>query len=177
MARKIMLISLLIVACWLPSSIIYVQPNALKELEIQTSGKEIEIESPLPAPRNIKMELLPDIYVADSIKISWERVPGAIKYKIYSCVAIQDTSDYVPYCITTLDKDDHLVWQYLYSFYPKFGDVYCVNYNDGEGYHPSMFNDLCHSPWQLEKDNITNNYYVRANNGERDRFFYVKAVR
>ncbi len=176
MARKITVISLLMLACCLPSSLIYIQPNANKELEIQNSGKEIEIESPLPAPRKVKIEMLPDLSEADSIKISWERVPGAIKYRVYSCVAIQDTSNYVPFCIPVLDQNGHYIWNYLYSFNPKYGDPYTINFNDEQGYQERMYDKFYHSPWQLEKE-ITNNYYVRANNGERDRFFYVTAVR
>lgn len=176
MARKIVLGVLLLVVAILPSDILLIKPESREALHINMSGEGMHINSPFPAPKNVSISLIPDANNPDSIRISWDAVEGAKEYQVYTAVAVKDTSVYVPYSQYIMDYSRGL-WEYKYSFHPTYGDTYIINYNNGIGYQIPMWNRIVFSRWTLDSGSLRGTTFTRAYEGERDRFFFVRAVR
>lgn len=178
MARKIGVVLILAIAVALPSAILRVKPNSQAVLPLVMPGAGMPVNPPFPAPRNVRIRMLPDELNPVSIQVSWDPVPGATTYHVYTATAITDTTVYVPFCEPTLDQMGNMIWSYKFSFHPTFGDPYVVNYNDSAGYNPAMWSDLVTSGWSLDDNGtLSGTTWTRPFEVERDRFFYVKAVR
>jgi hypothetical protein len=177
MARKIILAAFLLVVAILPSANLLVKPESPGVLHLGMPGGGMPVRPPFPAPKNVSISLLPDQYSPDSIRISWDPVPGARDYRVYTAVAVRDSSVYVPFCEPVLDQNGNIIWEYKYSFHPTYGDLYTINYNTGAGYFLEMWGKLVTGGWTPDSGTLNGTTWTRAYEGERDRFFYVVAVR
>lgn len=186
MAGKVGIIILALLAVWLPGAVLRIDPATSEALEIHDSGTDMELDLPFEAPKNIKIELYPDISAPVSVKISWDPVAGARSYRVFTCVAVADSSQMIPVKVPIV-IDGNIVWLYLYDKHPIFGEPmierlnsesapmisYTWGYGNGSRGRVAKF-----SAWELDTAGVmSGTSYIRPLNGERDRFFCVRAVR
>lgn len=175
MARKIIIIILLLIAALASASLMRVGVPNKAPHSLTTGADPLRISSPLPAPKDIKIELLPTLLEAEYFQISWRRVEGARYYKIYTTVAVPDSSVWLVYAMPTLDQNGMLIWEYKYSFNPTYGDAYTIR-KKGGGFDLLMWDKFLVAPWVCVDSTATCTYRY-DNVGEVNRFWRVAAVR
>jgi hypothetical protein len=118
------LMVVLLIAVALPA-MIYINPQSAKIISIKpasASGYDLALNPLFSAPKNVQIKGIANTGGAyDSLVITWDKVPGAKGYRIYSSAFMPDTTIWVNHC-DKVEGTDLLV--YMYSFHPRFGDMY-----------------------------------------------------
>lgn len=166
-------------------SILRINPSASSALNLSASGAPLPVAPPFPAPKNVEIVRWPDDVNPTSVRITWDPVPGATSYQVYSAVALEDSTKYIPVNDFIVLPDGSGVWAYKYSKHPIFGDV--MFFRPGSpsalmqgwaygGYGSGTV--ALFSPFSPDTLGYYDGAsYYRPLTGERDRFFYVRAVR
>ena len=187
MARKIAhtIILLALLAAGAAAPVLHQKPDAQPLLLNPRSTHSLDMATLYPAPTNVRIALWPHKDQPDSIRVTWDATPGARGYRVYTAVAIPDSSELVPYCEPIQDPVTGAnIHSYLYSFHPRFGDVYCEKVGDEYldyrmwGGHKSRAKRLLFTPWQPDTLGVYSGCtYTRPRDpADRDRFFHVTAI-
>ncbi len=191
MARKVRLhltipwVICAIIALSLSGAIIRINPAATSALSLTREGTPILARPPFPAPKNVQIVRWPDDTHSTHVRITWDPVPGATSYQVYTAIAVPDSSKYIAVVEPRFIPDGSIVWGYKHSKHPIFGDVMFFrpeqqsapmqawSYGGPGSGTVALFSAF--TPDTLGVYDGCS--FVRPLAGERDRFFYVRALR
>jgi hypothetical protein len=189
MARKIAhtILLLALLAAGAAAPVLHQKPDARPILLNPQSNQTLDMATHYASPANVQIDLIPSCRQADSILVTWDATPGARGYRVYTAVAIPDSSELVPYCEPIQDPVTGAnIHSYLYSFHPRFGDVCCEKIGDeplsyrvwGGPAGTSRAKRILFSPWQPDTLGFYSGCtYTRPRDpADRDRFFTVTAI-
>lgn len=157
-----------------------------KPLLVNPAGVQaLPIQAPFPAPKNVQITLYPSSQDPDSVRVSWSPVPGARYYRVYTATAVPDSSLLIPHVELLIMPDGTRRWEYKYDKHPIFGDVLIRKLHSdsapltmhcygGPGSN-TVAKYTTFEPAQVGR--FEGCSYIYPLNGERDRFFVVRAVR
>jgi len=157
------------------ASLILIIPSAVPTRVLPmtvSSPNTISATLPFRGPQNIEF-----VRDGDSLRISWDAVPGATGYNVYTCESLRDTTIYVPYAMWNFEKS---CFVYEYSFHPRYGDCYVYATQDDPYPEPLMWKGITISPWEkiTAQPIIRTNWAVpKAEVPSVSNFYYVTAVR
>lgn len=176
MARKIIpALAMMFMAFICLASYIIISPSAPANRVLQFSPADstaLQASLPFRAPQNVEF-----VREDDSLRITWDIVPGATGYNVYTCENAADTTVYVPYAMYDFEK---LAFVYKYSYHPRFGEVYTWKTPDMVGYNMKMYEKMTLTPWAKVNDlPLSRNEYAiaKAELPTDSNFYYVTAVR
>lgn len=185
--RAGLLVILALVGAGWGMSVLRVDPTEM-EMEMEMEMEELCIETQPLAPRGVKITLWP-IGTQDSVRITWQAVPGARGYKVYSAVCLPDATQWIAFLEPEYDeKTGEYRYIYKYSDNPLFGDVTMERLGqDGVmavgtwGFPNSRFSGIVLSEWTEDREGIMRGCsYTRPlvidGQGERDRMFRVTSI-
>lgn len=166
-------------------SILRINPSASSALNLSASGAPLPVAPPFTTPKNVQIVLWPDAYSPTHVRVSWDPVPGATSYQVYSAVALEDSTKYIAVNDYIILPDGSGVWEYKYSKHPIFGDVMFIRPGSpsspmqGWSYGgPGSGTIALFSPFSPDTLGYYDGAsYYRPLTGERDRFFRVTALR
>jgi len=179
-----LLLVILLIAVALPA-MIYINPQQSKKIAIQpkSDGYELALQPVFSAPQNVQMKGIANTGGAyDSLVITWNKVPGARGYRIYSSMFIPDTTLWVPRS-QIINIDGVFYNLYQYSYHPTYGDVYAHFLNNGDMSQAPfrMWNKGIINPWVRDSSGVMNGcrYSIPVATGTTNpnRIYNVKAWR
>lgn len=183
MARKIVFILILIGVAAL-FGVLSIRPSSNKILPL--SGSEyISLNPIFSTPGNVQITLFPTEEDPDSVRVSWSPVPGATSYRVYTAIAVPDSSLLIPHVEPLMLPDGTVKWEYRYDKHPIFGDIFTRKlHNDSNPLYmhsyggPGSGTTAKFSAFEpAQGGRFEGCSYIYPLNGERDRFFTVTAVR
>lgn len=187
MARKIAhtILLLALLAAGAAAPVLRQKPDARPLLLNPSSVKSLDMATRYPAPTNVRIVFWPSKDQPDSLRISWSPTPGARSYRVYTNIAVPDSSTLVPYCEPLTDPvTGEAFHAYRYSFHPRYGDPYCEKVGDEYldyrmwGGHKSRAKRILFTPWQPDTLGVYSGctYTRPLDPADRDRFFHVTAI-
>ncbi len=178
------------------STPIRIDPTAPKPLNLSPEAQSaLALAPPLEAPKNVKIS-----QDGTNVTISWDPVPGARDYRVYSAVCVPDSSVLLAYGISRDNPQTGKVeWFYRGSFHPRYGDVYIEQVIDDpygehlwspDGYTGTLnmsvsmygaantrYHRIILTPWTPDSlGTYSGTSYTRPLAGEHDRMFHVRSV-
>ena len=190
------LITISILALAAASTPIRVHPSAPKPLTISPDAQTaLRLAPPLEAPKNVKIS-----QDGTNVTITWDPVPGARSYRVYTAVCVPDTTVMLAYGIARDNPSTGKVeWFYLGSFHPRYGDVYIEQHVDDPyaamlwsetnlvnpnnmnvsmyGAPNTRYHRIILTPWAPDSlGTYSGTTFTRPLNNERDRMFHVRSV-
>lgn len=183
MARKIVFILILIGVAAL-FGVLTIRPSSPKILPL-TGFDPLNVAPVFHSPQNVQVALYPSQQDHDSVRVSWDPVPGATSYHVYTAIAVPDSSLLIPHVEPLMLPDGTVKWEYRYDKHPIFGDISIRKlHNDSNPLYmhsyggPGSGTTAKFSAFEpAQGGRFDGCSYIYPLNGERDRFFVVTAVR